>query len=598
LRVAGVAVGVGQAVDDGQVLVEADTAAAQVDLAAARTRQEQANGSVQAARSSIETRLRRAMADLELLTAPPAESERLTAVSAVASARAALLKARADLEKLTAPPSPPDVQAAEQEITAAALAVRKAEADLMKLRQGPDPAAVRKAQSDLVTAEGAYAKAQDAYRILVKGPDPYEARAAERAVEEARSSLRIARESKPVPATGANSSGSNSGATRAARQQAEAQNRTAQLQYEANVRRAEFALENAEDRLAKLNQGPSRADIDAAIRTVDNARRQLEDARDRQAELQQGPSQLDIDTAEADVSSARADLARAQTRRDNLARASGPSPAELAAAQAGVQTAQAGAAIAEARLNELSSGRRDGPEIRSAQNRVEALQRLLDAPVDNLEAVTADIGRDDKELLDAVQAYRDAVRGLVDEQRRVASQEAAVASARLVAPFPGVVTAVLANVGDVTQPGRPTISVARGTEPLVRAAIGPASATRVVVGQQATVELADRPGVRTPATVSDLTGDENSREAILSASWEGAPPPFGTAAQVAITIRRQDDALIVPQRAIRAVGSRRFVDILEGTAIRRIEVEAGITSGADAEVTAPLREGQLVIIGP
>ena len=63
---------------------------------------------------------------------------------------------------------------------------------------------------------------------------------------------------------------------------------------------------------------------------------------------------------------------------------------------------------------------------------------------------------------------------------------------------------------------------------------------------------------------------------------------------MAITVQQKDDAFIVPQRAIRVVGSRRVVDIVEGMASRRVEVEVGITSGSDVEVIGPLHEGQQV----
>ena len=60
----------------------------------------------------------------------------------------------------------------------------------------------------------------------------------------------------------------------------------------------------------RLHQGPSRSDVDAAIRTVNNAQGTLK-AREGQAKVRAGPTPEQIQDAEANLASAQASLARA-----------------------------------------------------------------------------------------------------------------------------------------------------------------------------------------------------------------------------------------------------------------------------------------------
>ena len=261
VRVATVSVEPGERVDRGQVLAEADVAAIQTELSGSKARLDQARARVETARAVINTRLQRATSDVTRLTAPPSQADQLTAEMALSTARANLRRTEADLAQARTPKvTPTDIQAADQDIATATIQVKKAEAALEKLRQGADPVAIRKAENDILVAEGGYSKAQDVYRQLVKGPDPYDVRGAERAVSEAEEGLRVAQQVKPLPAVSSSNSG-NSKTERDTRARAQAEAQNQRLQYEATVRRAEIALENARDRLAKLTQGPTRAEV-------------------------------------------------------------------------------------------------------------------------------------------------------------------------------------------------------------------------------------------------------------------------------------------------------------------------------------------------
>ena len=202
-----------------------------------------------------------------------------------------------------------------------------------------------------------------------------------------------------------------------------------------------------------------------------------------------------------------------------------------------METARLGLASAQARYSDLTSSQRvETQDVRDAQARVDTLQQILDSPPEALEAIAATVQREDRELFDAVQGYRDALNGLADETRRTSAAESSLAAASIAAPFPGVVTALPIRVGDSALPGRPVVLIAQGTDPNVRADISADAGRRVAVGQSATVETADQPGARFPATVTDVADSDGGRSITLTPTWADQQPAFGSVSQVSILV--------------------------------------------------------------
>ena len=84
----------------------------------------------------------------------------------------------------------------------------------------------------------------------------------------------------------------------------------------------------------------------------------------------------------------------------------------------------------------------------------------------------------------------------------------------------------------------------------------------------------------------------------LSAIWPEPSPNIGTPVQVVVTLREKDNVLLIPQRAIRTAGARRFVEVVDGQNRTMTDVEIGIVSNGQAEVVNGLRQDQLVLVNP
>jgi len=83
----------------------------------------------------------------------------------------------------------------------------------------------------------------------------------------------------------------------------------------------------------------------------------------------------------------------------------------------------------------------------------------------------------------------------------------------------------------------------------------------------------------------------------LRVNWPESLPDFGTTAQAAVVLQEKDDALLVPQRAVRSSGQRRYVEYFDGSARRTADVSIGIVGAVDVEILSGLREGQLIVAG-
>lgn len=555
---------------------------------AADTRLEQARG-------VLKVRIRRGQEELARLTAAPPQSSQLAAEGDVATAREMLRKAEAEYIRVTAPPPSADVAVAEQAIVVAQANLKKTEADLARLRQGPNISDVRKAQNDLAAAESAHAKAVEAFRVLVSGPDPFALRAAERGVAEAQIQLQTVRQTPPPPPVYSRTEDSK--ADREARRRTEREAANAQVAHVAEIQKAESALRAALDQLEKVRTQPPRAEIDSAVRAVESAERSVLDARERLATVQEGARPEEIALAEAAVGSAQATVERARANLEILQ--SGPSAGEIASARAGVLSARSGVEVALARQQELlASSNADSVDVQATQERIALLEHLLELSLPDLDALIAVVDPKERELLDAIGLYRDALRGLAEVDGRLGEAENQRTSLRLVAPFAGVITRVVTPAGETTQANKPVLFLARADAPVIHADVGQREGQRLAVGQHGTLELPERTGPPLGVTLADVADGEAGRRVTLEVAWGDVAPTLGQPVQATVVVQERERALLVPRRAIINVGGRRYLDVYDRTPPRRVPVEVGLSSDDDVEVTGDIREGQAILVAP
>jgi RND family efflux transporter MFP subunit len=584
-KVESVSVKPGDTVQEGQLLMEAESATIQRELEAARgrvevgaLRSEQAQQQAQAKKRDVDRRVaadaarkeaatreaesavRRAQADYERVKAGASPAERRTAESAVASAQVAYDAALAEYNRAFAGPGELETRQAEQAIAAARIALAAAEAELEKMG-GPDPEELRMAERAMLTAQSSYARAVGAVE-KVSQPDKTATTSAERDVQRAELSLRSA-------------------------QAMRTNDRSSRLQKEISVRNAQADLQEARERLDQVREGAPAAEIEAARRDMIEARKEVDAARQRLDLVRQGPSSLEVDQARSAVESAR--LALAETEQKAAALAAGPAPDVAARLTVTVQQAQTSLESSQAGLAELNA-RPTKNELQDAEDRLAAAQAGLAAAQAEPEP-EKDTTEFDIQVLE---------RSLAQDRSQVETLERQLAQTRLRAPFTGTISGVKLQAGDSFEAERAVITLARPGQPVLRADVTDRDASRLATGQRAVVRLEAGDGGEFDASVDQVLEGANGvgRTVQLSALWPEPSPTIGTPVQVIVTLQEKENVLLIPQKSIRSAGARRFVEVVDGQNRTMTDVEIGIVSNGQAEVINGLRQDQLVLVNP
>ena len=322
-----------------------------------------------------------------------------------------------------------------------------------------------------------------------------------------------------------------------------------------------------------------------------SARSQVEGARNRLEVVRRGPDPLVIEQAKATLESARLSVAQAEQRATTLA--GGPPEDMVARLAVSVQQAQSSLQSARATLTDVNA-KPSRDELRDAEERLAAAQQ-------NLERVQADAAAEPEAETDTTAFDLQVLeRGLAQDRAQVESLERQVAQARLRAPFAGTVSSVKVRSGDPFEAERAVLTLAKPGAPVLRADVTERDASRLTTGQRAVVRLDGADGGEFDASVETiLEGESGVGQTVqLGAIWPEPSPAIGTPVQVIVTLREKDNVLLVPQKAIRSAGARRFVEVVDGQNRTMADVEIGIVSNGLAEVVSGLRQDQLVLVNP
>jgi multidrug efflux pump subunit AcrA (membrane-fusion protein) len=106
--------------------------------------------------------------------------------------------------------------------------------------------------------------------------------------------------------------------------------------------------------------------------------------------------------------------------------------------------------------------------------------------------------------------------------------------------------------------------------------------------------------VQTPSSAALTTDkdlqDKNSKTLIIGVDGLPENTGLGAYADIVLVLEQKQNTLIIPRSALSTFLGRDFVQVLEGESRKEIDVEKGIVSSTEVEITKGLKEGQKVII--
>lgn len=188
---------------------------------------------------------------------------------------------------------------------------------------------------------------------------------------------------------------------------------------------------------------------------------------------------------------------------------------------------------------------------------------------------------------------------------RVAAAQSTINQSKIIAPFNGVITQAEPLTGDMVSPGTIAFRLDDVSHLLVDLQISEVDINNVTVGQAVTMTFDAVQGKSYTGQVSrisqagDSTGSGVNFTVTVELTGGDELVKPGMTAAVNITVREVQDALLVPNRAVRQVNGKRVVYILKDKLPVSVEVRLGATSDSNSEVVGgDLKEGDLIILNP
>ena len=347
---------------------------------------------------------------------------------------------------------------------------------------------------------------------------------------------------------------------------------------ELQVAQAEASLAAAKAQLAKLLEGPSEAELEAARAAVRSAQAAYEAAR-----AQVSAQNKDLRLAEISLEKAKAALEQARSAYDRVA--SRPDVAMLPQSLQ-LQQATLDYEAAKLRYEKTLAGINDTALQSAAAQLAQAKAQL-----DKLENTPSE---------EDVEVARAQVR-----QAEIALEQARLnlENATLKAPFDGLVTSVNVEVGQFVGAGTPVVTLVDLSSLEIRADVVEVDVSRLEEGQPVKIVFDAMPDrtyrgrikrigyvgqaiqgvVLFPVTVSIENPDEDVR--------------VGMTANLEVIVGQARDVPVVPNSAIRYREGKQVVLVKRGEEVVPVRVEVGLAGETVSEIRGgDLREGDEVVV--
>jgi len=188
---------------------------------------------------------------------------------------------------------------------------------------------------------------------------------------------------------------------------------------------------------------------------------------------------------------------------------------------------------------------------------------------------------------------------------RIAAADATVKLARLTAPFAGIVTQVEIKEGDQVTPGKIAFRIDDLSSIQVDVEISEVDINRIQVGQDTTVNFDAIVGKDYHGKVKEVAPVGTVNQGVvnfivtleLNDSDQQVKP--GMTASANIIVEQIEDAVLVPNRAIRMVSGKRIVYVLRNGSLKEVPITLGATSDVNSQVLeGDLKVGDKVVLNP
>jgi HlyD family secretion protein len=194
---------------------------------------------------------------------------------------------------------------------------------------------------------------------------------------------------------------------------------------------------------------------------------------------------------------------------------------------------------------------------------------------------------------------------IASAKARIAAAQSTINLSKIIAPFDGVITQADPVAGDIVSPSTVAFRMDALSQLMIDLDISEVDINSVAIGQPVTITFDAVQGKTYNGKVSQInqagdnkSGAVNFTVTVQLTDADNLVKPGMTAA-VTISVKEVKDALLVPNRAVRVIDSKRKVYVLKNGQPVAVEVRLGATSDTNSEVVGgDLKEGDLIILNP
>ena len=374
-------------------------------------------------------------------------------------------------------------------------------------------------------------------------------------------------------------------------------------ELEAALAVAKTALEEAEERLAELSEGPDsleRAALEAKAKTI-LANQEVVDRDLAELELPEVDTQelalreARIVLAEATLNQAIADLEQLLEDLEIM-----PDKLELELNTQQLELAQATLAQHWEDYDQLLEDMAVQPDPLEVALRK---QQVLVA-----EATLAQAEEDLARLLEEQDSPPDAVDVAVAKQKALSARNQLAAAQReraavvITASSAGYVTQLMVETGDSVEPNTEILEIVDPTIVEVDGIVDEIDVVLVQVGTAAEVSLDALPGITIPGVVTEIAEDSQNQQGVVSYPIrirmelsEGIRPRAGLSAIANIVLREERNVLLVPQQALYGTFDQPVVRVMTDLGVAERMVTLGSSDDFWVAVRDGLSEGDQVV---
>ncbi|MBB6024204.1 macrolide-specific efflux system membrane fusion protein [Paenibacillus sp. JGP012] len=220
-----------------------------------------------------------------------------------------------------------------------------------------------------------------------------------------------------------------------------------------------------------------------------------------------------------------------------------------------------------------------------------------------------------KDEMDPVE-FEEATIAFEELRQELVDLEEQLGQSALTAPFSGTIIAVQVEKGAAVKAYDPIATIADTSNLVVAATFAKEDLEKFTAGMKAEVDINGAGKVAGKIKVMPTAEASNNNNNGNGSGQGGSPPPKesldqyvivtlakmpkgverGTPLTVSIVTQRTENAIVIPVSALRSIGSRTYVQVIESDGSKReVDVEVGQQTSTDVEILKGLTVGQKVV---